>query len=112
MTKEEALNELLALIHGDGGHYTKDHGTLKSIQDAEKKVIELKTPRSPSTFIHNETSSVEVTWFGEGCEYQINEFGHEEDSSEPLTTFCNHDDNSSACEGNCYKENCPLRKEE
>lgn len=31
------LNELLAVIHGDGGHYQDRHGTPKAVQDAIKK---------------------------------------------------------------------------
>ena len=34
----EAVKNLLARIHGDGGHYTEKHGLLKSIIDAEWKV--------------------------------------------------------------------------
>lgn len=34
-----ALNNLLAIIHHDGGHYTHRHGYLKSLQDGEKNII-------------------------------------------------------------------------
>ena len=45
----EAVKNLLARIHGDGGHYTEKHGLLKSIIDAEWKVSQRTT-----TFVHNE----------------------------------------------------------
>ena len=32
------LNNLLAVIHRDGGHYTQEHGIEKSAKDAEKKI--------------------------------------------------------------------------
>jgi hypothetical protein len=31
-----AIGELLAVLHGDGGHYTAKHGLLKSIKDAQE----------------------------------------------------------------------------
>lgn len=31
-----AVRELLAVLHRDGGHYTMEHGLLKSIQDAQE----------------------------------------------------------------------------
>jgi hypothetical protein len=34
-TPEELLRELLATLHGDGGHYTDAHGLAKSVLDAE-----------------------------------------------------------------------------
>ena len=34
---EDMLEELLAVIHGDGGHYTDEHGLAKSVADAEVK---------------------------------------------------------------------------
>jgi|SRR5262245_26594522 len=34
------LNNLLAVIHHDGGHYTQRHGYEKSITDAEKNIIQ------------------------------------------------------------------------
>lgn len=38
---DDALGNLLAVIHGDGGHYQSEHGTLKAIADAEARVIHL-----------------------------------------------------------------------
>ncbi len=32
--KKNALAELLAILHGDGGHYQQEHGTTKAIEDA------------------------------------------------------------------------------
>lgn len=32
--KDEALSNLLAVLHRDGGHYESKHGTLKAIEDA------------------------------------------------------------------------------
>lgn len=37
------LQNLLALIHRDGGHYTDAHGIEKSIADAEKHILELRS---------------------------------------------------------------------
>lgn len=34
------LNRLLARIHQDGGHYTANHGLDKSVEDADRKVVE------------------------------------------------------------------------
>jgi hypothetical protein len=39
---DHALKNLLAIIHCDGGHYTAEHGLLKAIEDAEKKVHNMK----------------------------------------------------------------------
>jgi hypothetical protein len=37
------LLDLLAVIHGDGGHYTEKHGVSKSISDAQKRVEQMMT---------------------------------------------------------------------
>ena len=42
---DERLGNLLAIVHGDGGHYTAEHGLEKSYEDAEKKVANM---------VHNE----------------------------------------------------------
>lgn len=34
------LGNLLAVIHGDGGHYQDEHGTAKAVADAEAKVVQ------------------------------------------------------------------------
>ncbi len=31
-----AISELLAVLHGDGGHYEQSNGKLKAIRDAQK----------------------------------------------------------------------------
>ena len=36
--EREAISNLLAVIHRDGGHYEAKHGLLKAVEDAEKKV--------------------------------------------------------------------------
>lgn len=36
----EHLGNLLAVIHGDGGHYQDEHGTAKAVADAEAKVVQ------------------------------------------------------------------------
>lgn len=38
----EAVGELLAIIHGDGGHYQAEHGVEKAAQDAIAKVNALR----------------------------------------------------------------------
>jgi len=38
-----AVGELLAVIHGDGGHYQAEHGTAKAAKDAEAKVLADRT---------------------------------------------------------------------
>ena len=38
-TTRRLLRGLLARIHGDGGHYTAEHGINKSVEDADQKVI-------------------------------------------------------------------------
>lgn len=35
---EKMLSDLLAVIHGDGGHYEAQHGRTKSFNDAIRKV--------------------------------------------------------------------------
>ena len=102
MTKEEALNELLAVIHGDGGHYQSRHGALKAIEDATK-IVEASKAKTAMKFVTNNP-----TWFGMNCDHQINQWIPADEGGVPTLVFCNHKDNSSACEGNCYKENCPL----
>jgi hypothetical protein len=34
---EDMLEELLAVIHGDGGHYSDEHGLPRAVADAEVK---------------------------------------------------------------------------
>lgn len=36
------LGELLAVLHGDGGHYQDEHGTEKSVEDAITKYYNLR----------------------------------------------------------------------
>lgn len=38
----ELLGELLAVIHGDGGHYQQDNGTEQAVNEAIKKVFSMK----------------------------------------------------------------------
>lgn len=35
----DLLNNLLATIHGDGGHYVSEHGLDKAVEDAIRKVV-------------------------------------------------------------------------
>jgi hypothetical protein len=37
LAPEDLLEELLATIHGDGGHYSDEHGLAKAVADAEEK---------------------------------------------------------------------------
>lgn len=48
LTPEElkALNNLLARIHRDGGHYVEKHGLLKAITDAETRVMDIRVQLS------------------------------------------------------------------
>jgi hypothetical protein len=39
------VSNLLAVIHGDGGHYENKYGTEKACADAEKKIYELYNAR-------------------------------------------------------------------
>jgi len=48
---DAALKNLLARIHGDNGHYTEQHGMLKSIADAEQKIVDAQKQRTQ--FVHN-----------------------------------------------------------
>lgn len=41
MTPEQMLRDLLAVIHGDGGHYTGEHGLQKSFEDALARYYDL-----------------------------------------------------------------------
>ena len=103
--EDYAIGELLAVIHGDGGHYQSEHGTLKAVQDATK-IVDVSKTKSATKLVTNNP-----TWFGMNCEHQINTFCDSDPTGQPQLTFCDHKDNCSACEGNCYKENCPLGKE-
>jgi hypothetical protein len=55
-------------------------------------------------------------WFGKGCTYQqckfegqyTDEHRYEEDRSQPVLIFCNHQHNPQDNEGNCFKKICPL----
>ena len=51
-------------------------------------------------------------WFGEKCKYQICQFESyyegTEDRGKPVLVYCNNKKNKMDCEGNCYKERCPL----
>ncbi len=38
----DCMGELLAVIHGDGGHYMIEHGMEKACKDAEKVVTDLR----------------------------------------------------------------------
>lgn len=39
----DQVGELLAIIHGDGGHYQAEHGLQKAAKDAQEKVIQMMT---------------------------------------------------------------------
>jgi hypothetical protein len=39
---DSLLSDLLAVIHGDGGHYQAKHGTIKAVKDAIRIVRELR----------------------------------------------------------------------
>lgn len=38
MTDKSGMSELLAVLHGDGGHYEQQHGTTKAIEDAKSLI--------------------------------------------------------------------------
>lgn len=42
LSPEDLLEELLAIIHRDGGHYADEHGLAKAVADAEVIVLELR----------------------------------------------------------------------
>jgi hypothetical protein len=44
LSPEDMLEELLAVIHGDGGHYSDAHGLAKAVADAEKKWYGVQAP--------------------------------------------------------------------
>lgn len=45
MSVEAAVNNLLARIHRDGGHYVSQHGIDKALGDAEERVVALVAER-------------------------------------------------------------------
>jgi hypothetical protein len=52
LSPEDMLEELLAVIHGDGGHYSDQHGLPKAVADAETKwyargVVPSQAPSTP-----------------------------------------------------------------
>lgn len=48
--KGELLSNLLAVIHGDGGHYEAEHGTAKAVEDAITRVINTKSSLDEAEF--------------------------------------------------------------
>jgi hypothetical protein len=42
---ERHLGNLLAIIHGDGGHYQGEHGSAKATEDAIARVYEIRAER-------------------------------------------------------------------
>jgi hypothetical protein len=46
---QRAASNLLAIIHGDGGHYEDAHGTVKACKDAEGVVSELRLKLDAAT---------------------------------------------------------------
>ncbi|MEJ8837796.1 hypothetical protein [Ramlibacter sp. AN1133] len=47
LTPEAMLHELLAVMHGDGGHYCAAHGLAKAVADAESKWHALASASTP-----------------------------------------------------------------
>jgi hypothetical protein len=45
-----AVSNLLAIIHGDGGHYEGKHGTVKACRDAEGVVSDLRLKLDAATY--------------------------------------------------------------
>ena len=45
-----AVSNLLAIIHGDGGHYEGKHGTVKACKDAEGVVSDLRLKLDAATY--------------------------------------------------------------
>jgi len=39
---EQAIGDLLAVIHGDGGHHTETHGWKKACEDAREEVNKMR----------------------------------------------------------------------
>lgn len=48
------LSSLLAIIHRDGGHYERDHGTDKAVEDAKKLLTEHYLPSVQSPILNTE----------------------------------------------------------
>lgn len=46
---EKSAGEILALIHGDGGHYQAEYGTAKALRDAKDKYFECVQKRDRET---------------------------------------------------------------
>ncbi len=47
---QRAVSNLLAIIHGDGGHYEGKHGTVKACKDAEGVVSDLRVRLDAATY--------------------------------------------------------------
>jgi hypothetical protein len=47
---QRAASNLLAIIHGDGGHYEGKHGTVKACKDAEGVVSDLRLKLDAATY--------------------------------------------------------------
>ena len=75
--------------------------------DVANKIDKLYNP--------NCETETEESWFGYGCVHQICQFegwytedGYEEDKSQPILVFCNHENNPDDSEGNCNDRMCPF----
>lgn len=53
---EHMLNNLLAVIHRDGGHYTGKHGVQKSAEDAMKIVAEMYADKEAASESNRRTA--------------------------------------------------------
>ena len=58
----QCVGDLLAVIHGDGGHYLAEHGLEKACKDAEKEVVSLRMSVSALEESHRILIESEDPW--------------------------------------------------
>lgn len=58
----DCVGELLAVIHGDGGHYLQKHGMEKACADAEQVVVGLRHNLPCSQESHDVLTHSEDPW--------------------------------------------------
>lgn len=83
------LGELLAVIHGDGGHYQNEHGTEKAVEDARSEWYKLKADNERLRDLVKRLVDVNSPW-------------DEEDGVSPVVCFyCGH-------EWQTHYDDCPF----
>ena len=80
VNERNACLDLLAIIHGDGGQYTGEHGVEKSVEDAIEKIIskqiQIEELKGTVEFVWKHLPMLEASWDGKSdpLEFALDEF--------------------------------------